>query len=254
MTSGDSSESGSTPQRRIIKRYSNRKLYDTKGSTYVTLLQIAEMIRDGEDVQIIDNATKEDKTDVTLALIISEELRAKPRAIPLTTLKALIRHRGERILTQLREGPIGKLMPRDTRGRFDVIQWVMFQMGNIGPMLGQAHHFRHYAPEPIPYAVARYTNEAGRLYGVIDRRLKERDYLAGEYSIADIATFPWLRSWERQGQNIEDYPNLKRWFDAIAARPAVQRGLQVLADRSRTGPMDAKAKEVLFGATQYQRR
>jgi len=148
----------------------------------------------------------------------------------------------------------GKLMPRDTRGRFDVIQWVMFQMGNIGPMLGQAHHFRHYAPEPIPYAVARYTNEAGRLYGVIDRRLKERDYLAGEYSIADIATFPWLRSWERQGQNIEDYPNLKRWFDAIAARPAVQRGLQVLADRSRTGPMDAKAKEVLFGATQYQRR
>jgi polyhydroxyalkanoate synthesis repressor PhaR len=114
MASGESSESGSTPpQRRIIKRYSNRKLYDTKGSTYVTLLQIAEMIRDGEDVQIIDNATKEDKTDVTLALIISEELRAKPRAIPLATLKALIRHRGERILTQLREGPIGKLIPRD---------------------------------------------------------------------------------------------------------------------------------------------
>src|SRR5262245_54764107 len=116
MTTGDSSESGATPQRRIIKRYSNRKLYDTKGSTYVTLLQTAEMIRDGEDVQIIDNATKEDKTDVTLALIISEELRAKPRAIPLTTLKALIRHRGERILTQLREGPIGKLMPRDEEG------------------------------------------------------------------------------------------------------------------------------------------
>jgi polyhydroxyalkanoate synthesis repressor PhaR len=97
--------------RRIIKRYSNRKLYDTRGSSYVTLLQIAEMIRDGEDVQIIDNATKEDKTDVTLALIISEELRNKPRAIPIRTLKALIRHRGERILTQLREGPIGKLIP-----------------------------------------------------------------------------------------------------------------------------------------------
>src|SRR6187455_3278497 len=111
MASGESSESGSTPQRRIIKRYSNRKLYDTKGSTYVTLLQIAEMIRNGEDVQIIDNATKEDKTDVTLALIISEELRNKPRAIPIPTLKALIRHRGERILTQLREGPIGKLIP-----------------------------------------------------------------------------------------------------------------------------------------------
>lgn len=97
--------------KRVIKRYSNRKLYDTRGSSYVTLLQIAEMIRDGEDVQIIDNATKEDKTDVTLALIISEELRNKPRAIPIPTLKALIRHRGEKILTQLREGPIGKFMP-----------------------------------------------------------------------------------------------------------------------------------------------
>lgn len=103
-----SEESG---ERRIIKRYSNRKLYDTRGSSYVTLLQIAEMIRGGEDVQIIDNATKEDKTDVTLALIISEELRNKPRAIPIPTLKALIRHRGEKILTQLREGPIGKLIP-----------------------------------------------------------------------------------------------------------------------------------------------
>lgn len=112
MVSGDISDSAppSSP-RRIIKRYSNRKLYDTKGSSYVTLLQIAEMIREGEDVQIIDNATKEDKTDVTLALIISEELRNKPRGIPLSTLKALIRNKGERILTQLREGPIGKLMP-----------------------------------------------------------------------------------------------------------------------------------------------
>jgi polyhydroxyalkanoate synthesis repressor PhaR len=104
-------ESEESVDRRIIKRYSNRKLYDTRGSSYVTLLQIAEMIRNGEDVQIIDNATKEDKTDVTLALIISEELRNKPRAIPIPTLKALIRHRGEKILTQLREGPIGKLIP-----------------------------------------------------------------------------------------------------------------------------------------------
>jgi polyhydroxyalkanoate synthesis repressor PhaR len=104
-------ESDDSADRRIIKRYSNRKLYDTRGSSYVTLLQIAEMIRNGEDVQIIDNATKEDKTDVTLALIISEELRNKPRAIPIPTLKALIRHRGEKILTQLREGPIGKLIP-----------------------------------------------------------------------------------------------------------------------------------------------
>jgi polyhydroxyalkanoate synthesis repressor PhaR len=107
----DVAESEESADRRIIKRYSNRKLYDTRGSSYVTLLQIAEMIRNGEDVQIIDNATKEDKTDVTLALIISEELRNKPRAIPIPTLKALIRHRGEKILTQLREGPIGKLIP-----------------------------------------------------------------------------------------------------------------------------------------------
>jgi polyhydroxyalkanoate synthesis repressor PhaR len=104
-------ESEESADRRIIKRYSNRKLYDTRGSSYVTLLQIAEMIRNGEDVQIIDNATKEDKTDVTLALIISEELRNKPRAIPIPTLKALIRHRGEKIMTQLREGPIGKFIP-----------------------------------------------------------------------------------------------------------------------------------------------
>jgi polyhydroxyalkanoate synthesis repressor PhaR len=102
--------------RRIIKRYSNRKLYDTQGSTYVTLLQIAEMIREGEEVQIIDNASKEDKTDVTLALIISEELRAKPRAVPLSTLKALIRHGGERLLSQLRTGPIGRLIPGTAEG------------------------------------------------------------------------------------------------------------------------------------------
>lgn len=117
MVSGEVSDSAppSSP-RRIIKRYSNRKLYDTRGSSYVTLLQIAEMIRDGEDVQIIDNATKDDKTDVTLALIISEELRNKPRAIPIPTLKALIRHGGGRILTQLREGPIGKLIPPGKEG------------------------------------------------------------------------------------------------------------------------------------------
>jgi polyhydroxyalkanoate synthesis repressor PhaR len=105
------SESAPPGPRRVIKRYSNRKLYDTKGSTYVTLLQIAEMIRQGEEVEIIDNATKEDKTDVTLALIISEELRTRPRAIPLSTLKALVRHGGERLLNQLRTGPIGKLIP-----------------------------------------------------------------------------------------------------------------------------------------------
>jgi polyhydroxyalkanoate synthesis repressor PhaR len=116
MNEGTESVETTPEGRRVIKRYSNRKLYDTKGSRYVTLLQIAEMVRAGEDVQIIDNATKEDKTDVTLALIISEELKTRPRAIPLPTLKLLIRHRGEKLLSQLREGPIGRLMPKDQGG------------------------------------------------------------------------------------------------------------------------------------------
>jgi len=116
---GEEEASGLDGHRRTIKRYSNRKLYDTRQSRYVTLLQIAEMVRAGEDVQIIDNASKEDKTDVTLALIISEELKARPRAIPLATLKALIRHRGGKLLTQLRESPIGRLMPRDDHARED---------------------------------------------------------------------------------------------------------------------------------------
>jgi len=148
----------------------------------------------------------------------------------------------------------GRLMPTDMAGKYEVIQWLMFQMANIGPMLGQVHHFRVYAPEKIPYAIDRYTNEAKRLYGVLDRRLEGREWLAGDYSIADIATFPWLRSWERQGVVLDEYPNVKRWFDTIAARPAVQRGLQVLKDRERTGPLDDRQREVLFGATQYQRR
>jgi GST-like protein len=148
----------------------------------------------------------------------------------------------------------GKFMPRETAERYRVVEWLMFQMGGIGPMLGQAHHFRTYAPEPIPYAVARYTNEAGRLYGVLDRRLAEAEYVAGDYSIADMAIFPWIRPYERQGQNLADFPNLKRWFDAINARPAVQKGLQLLADKVRKGPIDEKAREVMFGATQYQRR
>ena len=149
----------------------------------------------------------------------------------------------------------GKLMPREGAGRYAVLEWLMFQMGGIGPMLGQAHHFRLYAPEPIQYAIDRYTNESKRLYGVLDRRLADHEYVAGDYSIADIAIMPWLRSPERQGVDIADYPNVRRWRDAIAARPAVQRGLQLLADRTRrSAPMDQKERDVLFGATQYQRR
>ena len=148
----------------------------------------------------------------------------------------------------------GQFMPKATRGRYEVIQWLMFQMGGVGPMLGQTHHFRQYAPEKLPYAIDRYTKEASRLYNVLDRRLGEAPYLATDYSIADMAVFPWIRPYERQGQKLDDYPNLKRWFQAIAARPAVQRGLAVLADKRRQGPMDQKARDVLFGTQQYTRR
>ncbi len=147
----------------------------------------------------------------------------------------------------------GKFLGETDREKFTTLQWLMFQMGGVGPLLGQAHHFRHYAPEKIEYAIERYTNEAKRLYCVIDEQLKKSAYLAGDqYTIADIATFPWLRSWQRQGIDWNDYPNAKRWFDEISARPAVQRGVEVLA-KLREQPMDEKAREILFGKTQYQR-
>jgi GSH-dependent disulfide-bond oxidoreductase len=148
----------------------------------------------------------------------------------------------------------GKLMPKDMRLRYQVVEWLMFQMGSIGPMFGQANHFRAYAPEKIPYAIDRYTKEANRLYGVMDRRLKDHQYVAGDYSIADIAIFPWMRYGDRRGVNVGEFPNVTRWFDAIAARPAVQRGVEVLNEESRNGPMTDKEREILFGATQYAKR
>lgn len=149
----------------------------------------------------------------------------------------------------------GKFLPKDARGRYATLQWLMFQMGSIGPMFGQAHHFRNYAPEQIAYAINRYTKEAGRLYCVMDRRLGEVKFLAGnEYTIADIATWPWTRSYKNQGQDLDDFPNVKRWFQAIEKRPAVERAVQVLSERRRDITTDQKAKEVLFGATQYARR
>jgi GST-like protein len=147
----------------------------------------------------------------------------------------------------------GRLMAADTAGRFTAIQWLMFQMGSIGPLLGQNHHFRLYAPEKLPYAIDRYTNEARRLYCVLDKRLGDSPYLAGaEYTIADIATFPWIRPYKRQGQDLDEFQHLKRWFQEIDARPAVQRGIEVLRELRRE--FDSKAHEYLFGATQYQRR
>jgi GST-like protein len=148
----------------------------------------------------------------------------------------------------------GKFMPKSDRAKYEVLQWLMFQMGGVGPMLGQNHHFRLYAPEKIEYAINRYTNETKRLYGVIDRRLAVSKYLGGsQYSIADMATFPWLRNWQNQGMVMDDFPHLKKWFDTIAARPAVQRGVQVLT-ALRKPLHDDKAREILFGNTQYQNR
>ena len=149
----------------------------------------------------------------------------------------------------------GKLLPKATRTKYQVIQWLMFQMASVGPMLGQAHHFRNYAPKRIQYAYDRYTNEATRIYGVIDRQLKKSKFIANDkYSIADIAIYPWIRSHANQGQKLEDYRHLSRWCETIEARPAVQRGLQVLADKRHPGPMSRANKAVLFGAAQYKSR
>ena len=125
----------------------------------------------------------------------------------------------------------GRLLPTRTTGRFDVMQWLMFQMGGVGPMFGQAHHFLRAAPEPVPYAIARYSKETRRLYGVLDQRLAGRDWLAADYSVADIATFPWVARHDWHKVELADFPNVKRWFDAIGERPAVQRGMKVPAPR-----------------------
>jgi GSH-dependent disulfide-bond oxidoreductase len=160
------------------------------------------------------------------------------------------------IMMYLAEKSGWRFMPTDMRQRYDVVQWLMFQMGSVGPMLGQAHHFRRYAPEQIPYAVERYTNEARRIYRVIDKRLGEAPYLAGDYSIADMATYPWLRPHKWQGQDLADFPNLSRWYSDVRARPAVQRGLAVLKERlerNKEKPSGG-AWDALFGKQQYEMR
>jgi GST-like protein len=149
----------------------------------------------------------------------------------------------------------GKFLPTDLRKRWQVMQWTMFQMGHIGPMLGQAHHFLGYAPEKIEYAMNRYRNEANRLYGVLEKQLSKSKFVAcDEYTIADMATMPWLRFPERQGVDIEQFPSLKRWRDALLERPAVKRALDVLKDARRAGEMTKEQKENLFGAAQYAKR
>jgi len=143
----------------------------------------------------------------------------------------------------------GKFYPADERKRTLVDQWLMWQMGGLGPMCGQAHHFRQYAPEKIDYAINRYTNEVNRLYGVLNRQLDGKEYIAGEYSIADMASWPWVRPHERQGQNLSDFPHIKAWFARMEARPAVKRAIEV--GREVQGTMDLSkdkdAQSILFG-------
>jgi GST-like protein len=141
----------------------------------------------------------------------------------------------------------GKFYPTDERHRVQVEEWLFWQVGGLGPMAGQAHHFRQYAPEKLPYAVDRYTNEVNRLYGVMNKRLAARDFLAGDYSIADMAAIGWTRSYKNQGQDLDDFPHLKRWFDAILARPAVERALVVGQERRNNLATDKDAQKVLFG-------
>ena len=146
----------------------------------------------------------------------------------------------------------GRFLPTQPRQRIAVLEWLMFQMASVGPMLGQAHHFRAYAREKIPYAIDRYTREAYRIYGVLDKRLAQREFLAGDYSIADMAVFPWIRLHERQGQDLDDTPNLRRWFEAIAKRPAVAKDMERLEDVE--GEIDDTCWSNLWGDEQYKRR
>jgi GST-like protein len=143
----------------------------------------------------------------------------------------------------------GKFLPRDLRGRFDALQWLFWQMAGLGPMAGQNHHFAGYAPEKIPYGIERYVNETNRLYGVLDRRLADREFVAGAYSIADMAAYPWIVPHERQGQKLEDFPNLARWFRSIAERPAVQRAYERAKQINTQATVSEESKKILFGQT-----
>jgi GST-like protein len=142
----------------------------------------------------------------------------------------------------------GKFYPSDERRRVEVDEWLFWQMGGFGPMLGQTHHFRIYAPEKVPYAIERYTNESHRLYGVLNTRLKDRAFICGDYTIADMACIGWARGWERQGQDITEFPHVKRWIDEVVARPAAARGLAVKVEEPTTNLAEDKdAQKVLFG-------
>lgn len=148
-----------------------------------------------------------------------------------------------------------KFISSDERGRAEVLQWLFFQMGNVGPMLGQCHHFRNYAVEKLEYAVERYTNETTRLYRVVNKRLADREFITGDYSIADMAIFPWMRLWRHQGQNIVELPHLKKWLERMYARPAVVRGIEVMKDeRSKKTKFTDEQRSIMFGDKQFSAR
>jgi GST-like protein len=141
----------------------------------------------------------------------------------------------------------GRFIPADLAGRAEVLQWLFWQMGGLGPMAGQNHHFSQYAPEKLPYAIDRYVNETARLYAVLDRRLADREYMAGEYSIADMASYPWVVPHKKQGQDMDKFPNLKRWFDAIGERPAVRAAYARAAEINTAPTVSEESKHLLFG-------
>ncbi|WP_020651268.1 glutathione S-transferase N-terminal domain-containing protein [Solimonas variicoloris] len=180
------------------------------------------------------------------------------RIAPNNRIPAIVDHApadGGAALTLFESGAIlqylaeksGRFLPADLRGRAETMQWLFWQMAGLGPMLGQNHHFRNYAPEKIPYAIERYVKETNRLYGVLDRRLADREFIAGPYTIADMAAYPWIVPHEAQGQTLADFPNLRRWFEAIAARPAVQRAYARAQEINTAATIDEEARRVLFG-------
>jgi GST-like protein len=149
----------------------------------------------------------------------------------------------------------GRFWPTEIHARYRVAEWLMWQMAGLGPMLGQAGHFRNYAPEKLPYAIDRYTNEAKRLLGILDKQLTGKDYIVGDYSIADMASYPWTLAYRWLDIQADEFPHMVRWQATMAVRPAVAKGMDLLADKRRPpGSMDEKQREILYGKTQFQRR
>jgi GSH-dependent disulfide-bond oxidoreductase len=197
----------------------------------------------GKGEQFIDDFLKISPNNKIPAIVDQNGANGRPYAL----------FESAAIMMYLAEKSGFRFMPLEMEGRYQVAQWLSFQTASMAPMLGQAHHFREYAKERIPYAVDRFTSEAARLYRVLERRLSESEYLAGEYSIADMATYPWLRSHRYQGQDLESYPSIQRWYSAVRARPAVQRGLAVLKERFEKNrkPPTGAAWDNLFGSNQF---